>query len=188
MKKIKVIFLNVYGAILPLICAILGAIGGSVDGDKAYRRVLIPILITGFAFGYTESILTLTILFMITIFSIGYGIPDSTDKGAALARFWASIIGHDRFSAYDVDVNSIWLNVLTRGTIGLLIALSLFSIPIIKHNWLNYFVCGMGIMIAEAFFSWQDYGTYTLLNKNLSWAESITYGLITLYAVALIKY
>ena len=186
MKKIKVIFTNIYGVILPLICAILGAMGGSADGDKFYRRILIPVLLAGFAFGYTESIFTLTILSMIGCFYIGYGLPDSTDKGSALARFWAKIINYDRFSAYDVDVNSLYLNMLTRGTIGLLISLSLISIPIIKHNWEQYCICSLVIILTELLISWQDYGTYHLFNKELSWTETLTYGLISFNAILII--
>jgi hypothetical protein len=175
MKKFKIICANIYGSILPILGGLLGAIGGA--GNKGARRILIPLLITGLAFLETESILVITICSMIGALSLGYGIPDSTDKGSALGRFFYSIFNQ----------NHLLANIFTRGIIGVLIALSLISTPIIKKNWLVYILCSLGICIVNALISWKGFGTYYLFGKELSWVETITWGLITLFGVLIIK-
>jgi hypothetical protein len=176
-QKIKSFLLNIYAYIFPIIGGFLGAMGGSIDGDKSYRRIFLPMLITSLAFGETGSILTLTILSMIGILSMGYGIPGEGDSGSFLGSFYASLFGQ----------NSIWTNMLTRGTIGVFISLTLISIPIIKKNWLIYLLCGLGICIVNALISWRNFGSYHLFGKKLSWVETITWGLITLLAIIIIK-
>jgi len=175
MKKFKNIYTNICVSILPILGGLLGAIGGS--GNKGARRVLIPLLITGLAYADTESIFVITIMSMCGWLSMGYGIPDSTDKGSFLGRFYFNLFNQ----------NNLLANIFTRGTIGLLIGLSLLSIPIIKKNWLVYILCSLGICMVNALISWRGFGTYRLFGKELSWIETITWGLITLFAVLIIK-
>jgi len=177
MKKIKLIITNIYASILPIICGFLGAFGGTTGGNKAARRYLIPILITGLAFAQTGSILVLTILSMIGWLSLGYGIPGNGDEGSHLGRFYYNLFHQ----------NHLLADIFTRGTIGLLIALSLISIPIIKENWFIYILCGLGICSVYTYISWRNLGQYRLFGKDLNWSETLTYGLITLFAVLIIK-
>jgi len=177
MKKIKLIITNIYASILPIICGFLGAFGGATGGNKAARRYLIPLLITGLAYMQTESILVLTILSIIGWFSLGYGIPGNEDEGSALGRFYYNLFNRNHFLA----------DIFTRGTIGLLVTLSLISIPIIKHNWFIYILCGLGICSVYSFISWRNLSQYKLFKIQLNWSETLTYGLITLLAVLIIK-
>jgi hypothetical protein len=70
---------------------------------------------------------------------------------------------------------------MTRATIGLLIAVSFISLPIIKHNWLVYGLCSLGIILTNGLLSWRNLGGYKLFNRNLIWSETITWFLITLF-------
>ena len=124
---------------------------------------------------------------MIGALSCGYGIPSyenigsdeppiQTDKGSILGRFYYKLFKGNHKLA----------DIATRGTIGKLIALSLISIPIINHNWLVYGICGEAIVLTNALISWRNFGTYKLGGKELSVVETITWGLITLFAILII--
>jgi hypothetical protein len=159
----------------PVACGILGALGGTVN--KMFRRFFMPATLASLAFSETESILTLTIMSMMGILSIGYGIPDATDKGSALGRFFSNL----------TNQNHLLANILARGTIGIGIALSLISLPIIKHTWLVYLICSLGIILTNALLSWRNLGQFNLFGIKLNWSEFITYTLISLFAVLIIK-
>lgn len=184
--KLKNLLNKLLSLIIVPLGALLGALGGA--GQKSLRRVLIPISITGLAYLQLESILTLTIISMIGALSAGYGIPEfeehggsimpiEVDKGSAIGRFWYNLFHQ----------NHLLADVFTRGTCGLFISLSLISIPIIKHNWLVYGLCSLGIILTQSLISWRNLGSYKLFNKELSWVETITWGLIVLFAVLIIK-
>ena len=175
LDKIKITCTNIYASILPILGGLLGAIGGA--GNKGARRILIPILLTGLAYLDTESILVISIMSMCGFLSIGYGIPGPGDKGSCFGRFWMKLTTN----------NHLLSDIMTRGTIGALIALSLISIPIIKHNWLVYELGFLGIILTNALISWGGFGVYKLFGKELSWVETTTWGLITLFAVLMIK-
>jgi len=171
MKQNKII-----GFVGSLLGGLLGALGGADKISKSWRRIGIPLLITGIAYYVTESILVLTIMFMSFPLSKGYGIPDETDEGSSLGRFYYKLFKGNHFFA----------DTFTRGTIGLIIGLSLISIPIITKNWLIYSI-GVGIItLINAFLSWQNLGTYKLFGKELSWVETLTWGLISSCAIIII--
>ena len=150
--------------------------GGSENSHKSMRRVLLPILITGFAYLETESILTLTILSMILVLSIGYGIPDENDKGSKLGKL-----------AFDFCKDRTLANILVRATITNLAILSLISIPIIKGNWQQYYYIGQLYVLLMSLISWRDLGTYKLFSMKLLWVDTIVYFLLATSAICLIK-
>ncbi len=183
MKKIRIILFNIYTLILPFIGGILGAIGGA--GNKGARRILIPGLLTSYAYSNTESLLVITIMLMAAPISMGYGIPDdgypddpTADSGSTLGRFYFNLFKR----------NNRLTDYFTRGTIGLLIALTLISIPIIKHNWLIYGLGSLGIILTEAIISWRGIGLFKLFRRELSWVEFTVWGLITLFSIIIIYF
>ena len=104
---------------LPLACwtSFAWAMGGSVN--KAWRRIgcsVVPAIVV--------SILTHKLAYMLAIvpaylvLSIGYGIPDKTDPGSVLGRFWFKVFNGHEWQASQA----------TRGTIYVLLFLS-FAIP-----------------------------------------------------------
>jgi hypothetical protein len=187
MAKVKIAVKGILGFVIMVIGAVLGALGGAEKSNKSFRRVLIPLILTGFAYLNTESILVLTIMSMCGALSIGYGIPSyevvggieppvRTDEGSIIGSFFYKLF----------KGNLILSDIFTRGTIGILIGLSLISIPLIIHNYLIYVMGCIGIILTNSLVSWQNWGQYTLFNRKLNWSDTINWGLITLFAVLII--
>ena len=179
-NKLKYYLINVPVAILG---GILGALGGQEGKhSKLIRRLGIPILITAIAYIRLHNIWVLSILSSIGVLSLGYGIPELVheigkpnlvvyfaDKGSFLGRFFWKIT-HQNHKLSDM---------LTRGTVGCFFVLSLIAIPIIKHNWLVYVLCGKGIILAYAFLSWKGFGELNMFGKKLLIVDILVYSLIT---------
>lgn len=169
---------------LPVLGGLLGALGGADKSSKSYRRFVLPALLTSFAYSNTESLLVISVMAMCGALSIGYGIPSYTDNieessydaGSALGRFFYKLF----------KKNHLVADIMTRATIGLLIAVSFISLPIIKHNWIIYSICSLGIILTNALISWRAFGVYKLFGKELSWVETINWGLITLFGTLII--
>jgi len=183
MSKIKDLFNKIAGFFIPLLGGLLGAIGGS--GDKPARRIGIPVTIAGYAYSNLHNLWVITIFSMIGALSLGYGIPDDNyltdptkDKGSSLGRFFYKLFKGNHKLA----------DIFTRGTCGILVALSLLSLPIIKGNWIVYGIGSLGIILTNALLSWRNLGTFKLFGKELSWIEFATWGLITLLAVIIIYF
>lgn len=79
-------------------------------------------------------------------------------------------------------------NITTRGTIGLLVGLSLFSIPIIKGNWLIYLIGCLSIILGYGLLSWRDLGVIKMGDYYLLKSDLITYGIIGLVSGVLIYF
>ena len=74
-------------AIVPgIVCAFLWAIGGA--GLKMVRRIGVPVVMA-ISLSFTSLWLLLTMLPLWGIVSIGYGMPDATDRGSVLGRFYS---------------------------------------------------------------------------------------------------
>ena len=79
-------------AVIPgLVCALLWAIGGA--GPKLVRRLGVP-AVMGICLSFTSLWLLLAILPLWGIVSMGYGIPNETDKGSWLGRFFCMFLPH----------------------------------------------------------------------------------------------
>lgn len=156
--------------LISALCAFLGAFAGAEGTNKNWRRFLIPFALSGLAYGHLRDWRCLLIMTMMGAFSMGYGIPDETDEGSALGRFWCKI-SHQKV---------LLANIFTRATIGFMVGLSLICIPIIKGNWLTYLLCYQAIKIVYAFISWRNLGGYWFKGKYLLWVDSIVYGTIGL--------
>lgn len=169
---------------LPILGGLLGALGGADKSSKSYRRFIIPALLTSFAFGNTQSVFVITIMSMCGALSLGYGIPSYTDDIEESSYDAGSFIG--RFFYKLFKKNHLVADIMTRATIGLLIAVSFISLPIIKHNWIIYLICSLGIILTNGLISWRNLGGYKLFGKELIISETLTWGLITLFSVLLI--
>jgi len=169
---VKKIFAFLFG----IIGGLLGAWGGAEQTDKNWRRVGLPILITLIALIVIKHWLVLSILSLIAVLCLGYGIPDSTDNGSPLGRFYYFLFNE----------NELLTNLFTRGTIGLFSCLTLLSVPILLGNWLTYLIVCVIITAVYASLSWRDLGSFVFLNKNLIYAEFVTYFALTLGAMSLI--
>lgn len=150
---------------LIFIVAFLGSLGG--QGIKEVRRFILPAVVTIYAYFLLQNIWVLTIYLMAFPLSIGYGIPDATDEGSAIGRFFYKMFHN----------SALWANVFTRGFVGLLISLSMLAVPILKGTWISFLVGSALIIGVWGAVSWRGFGSipvklfgkeYTLLNVDLT--------------------
>ena len=143
---------------IPFLIGILGAFAGSEGTSLLWRRCGIPLIFTVCALIELKS---LWVIFLMTIWgwlSLGYG--------------------EDSFLRKLYKGN----NYLTRGTIGILISLSFLVIPVIRSNWIFYFLGSLGIILVYALNSWRGYGQFILKWKGkniyLLKVDMVTYGVL----------
>lgn len=80
-------FLWPYNLIIGVLCALLWAVSGMHGQAKVWRRLGVPFVITAVgAFHHPTYWLMLSLI-------AGYGIPDASDSGSALGRFWIRLVG-----------------------------------------------------------------------------------------------
>jgi len=158
--------------------AFLGALSG--QNWKWLRRYIIPFFVTFYTYFLLHNIWVLTIYSMSGALSIGYGIvsPDD-DKPSFLGKI-----------AYKLFPKSqVLQNVFARGTVGLLISLTMLSIPLLKGTWISFLVGSALIIGVWGAVSWRGFGsipvklfgkTYTLLNVDLTCYAVTACGIITI--------
>lgn len=79
-------------AVIPgIISGFLWAIGGS--GPKMVRRWGVPTVVAT-TMAFTSPWLILAILPLWGVVSMGYGMPDATDKGSVLGRFYLKFLSY----------------------------------------------------------------------------------------------
>jgi len=186
-KKVLVILSGIKVVGIGMICGLLGAWAGADGTSKNWRRLLIPAILTVSALLVLHNLYCLSILVMAGALSLGYGIPEPiynnehqivgySDDGSDIGGFW-----------YDVcEGDMLITNYLTRGTVGLLVCISLSSIPFIKQNWITYLLCSAVIMTVYVTLSWRSIGCFKFRGKNLTWAEGVTYTTLGLMASIII--
>lgn len=175
---------------LIFIVTLLGAWGG--QEKKWLRRFMLPAVVTIYAYFLLQNFWVLSCYLMAFPLSIGYGLPEhirkdspsgfyKPDEGSALGRFWDKIF----------NGSELWANIFTRGTVGLLISLTILSVPILTNNWVSYFLGSVGIILIWAFNSWQAYGEtkLTLFGKEISLlnVDLVTYAVTALGIVLIIN-
>jgi len=180
-KLLSLLFIGSIGGLL-------GAFGGAENTTKGWRRLGIPLLITLSALCLLRNWWVLSIMSMAGVLSIGYGmpgfIPGWEDEGSKLGQFWYYRLLK---RGYNATKTSFLANILTRATIGLLICISVVSIPILKGNWFVYILCSIGMIGSYATLSWRDLGTFKFKNKQLLWSEFIPFSIIVILAQVIVK-
>lgn len=181
----KILSLLFFGTIGGL----LGSLGGTDGISKGVRRFGIPAIITLFALFTLHNFCCISIMFMSFALSLGYGIPDppnyiNGDKGSTLGKITMQIASK---MTQNWTKQCYIANILTRGTCGVLIVLSMLIIPILTDNWLFYGVFTAIIVIAWSFISWRSLGTFKFRGKELLWSEFIIYSILVGLAQLLIK-
>ena len=109
-----------------LSCILLGGVlwkaGGTIN--KNYRRIGFSLVLSFLCYKQTNNFLASLFTFLISYaaLSIGYGMPDSTDEGSVLGRFWFKITSNYRM-----------VRILVRLTCG--IAYACVFIPLLLINY-----------------------------------------------------
>lgn len=169
-KKLLQTFTNVG---LILIIAMLGAIAG--QGPKMLRRFILPAVVTIYAYFMLQNWWVLTCYLISLPLSIGYGIPSFLDNPAHPNYDTGSAIGAFFYKIF--KKNEMWANVASRATVGLLISISMISIPILKVTWFSFLVGTIIIVGIWGTISWKAFGEtkvkilgkeYSLLNVDLT--------------------
>jgi len=110
------------------VIAVLYRVGGSSKYDSAYRRVGVPIMFfIIFAIVTRDNLMFLSIFLMWASFTIGYGIPDVTDEGSVLGRYFLKMTNSEKKADF-----------LTRMTVGAAISASMF--PLAIHDFNSYII------------------------------------------------
>lgn len=166
-NKFKQLLLKLYNKLLAI--GLLGAYSGAEGTSKAFRRFGIPLLVLTFSGFYLKDMRVFWVLSMILPLSMGYGVPEqyqNKDKGSFIGKIYYKL----------TKSNHYLTNLLTRGTIGLLVSLSLIVIPIIKGNWLVYIISSLIIVGVYTTLSWRDLGMFEWRGKKLLKSEAVVYG------------
>jgi hypothetical protein len=162
------------------ILALLGALAG--QRWKWLRRFVFPAIITLYALSVVHNWYILTIYCMSGVLSIGYGRWDINDDKVS----FLGTIAHKIFPQ-----SPKLQDVMIRGIIGKLIALSMLSVPIIQHTYLSYLLGSWVIILVWAFVSHRGFGeipiklfgrTYNMLKVDL-----VTYGVTSLGLIIIIN-
>lgn len=157
--------------IISALAGLLGALGGAAKSSKTYRRFLIPVilLILGLCLKNYSSAL---ILLWIGVLSLGYGIPDETDKGSALGRFWHKICIKNHF----------WTNFCVKLTLGILFSLILFIIALIRKPLCVFFISAPIAIASQVVFGAliKGLGEFNFFGKKIIGIELARYATLAL--------
>lgn len=172
---------EILGLLLGIIGGLLGAWGGAEDTSKGWRRYALPLFITAIAILVIQHWFVLSILSVIAVLTIGYGIPDNftDDEGSPLGRFYYKLF----------KGNHLLADIFTRGTIGLLTSLCLISLPILIGGffiWCAYIITSLIIIAVYSLLSWRSLGGFMFLKKYLTFSEFVVYYAFTAGAIILI--
>jgi hypothetical protein len=155
-----------------IIGGLLGAWGGVGGTSLAWRRVGLTILYTVYALYKLRSIWALSVGLIFIPLTFGYGVPDSTDDGSTLGRFYYNL-----FKKFKKQ--HLLTDIFTRGTIALLCMLCVIGIPIINGAWLRYILFSLLTILTFTTISYRGLGTFEFKGKHLLWSEALTYSITT---------
>lgn len=143
-KKISQIFVN---SGLIILLALLGAVGG--QGPKELRRYILPAVVTIYAYFMLQNWWVLTIYSLSGVLSIGYGRYDPNDNKS-------SFLGKVAYKLF--PQSQVLQDIMIRGIVGILICITMLSVPILTWNWVSYLLGSVGIILIWALVSWRGFG------------------------------
>jgi hypothetical protein len=166
------VFITIIATIITaVIGGILGALGGAEKSSKQIRRIGIPVLLLILGL-LLHNIASLFIVFWIAILYMGYGIPDSSDSGSVLGRFWYKICNKSQF----------WTNFFVKFTLGFFFSIILIPIAYFSSNMRLLFLTTPLAICSQVVFGSiiKGLGMITLFNKKLTGIEIARYLTLTL--------
>lgn len=133
------------------ICGYLWARGGK--NNKWIRRIGVGLTISILGYIIFQDWKVLLICpFLFGAAACGYGVPDSTDEGSSLGRFWFERIREDSENRFNQSQETYFMtNLMTRITVSFLYAISL--IPFLLFAT---FIYGFFLIIINTIF-WSVY-------------------------------
>lgn len=203
LSKLGKTFKNIAGLPFVFLFSFFGAYAGSLGTSLLWRRAFLPAITTVYAYitigqqiGWVNVLWTISIMSMWGSLALGYGIPDedypenpNADSGSTIGRFWTLLfrkVFKDRNKAHR------GADYLTRGTVGLIMSISLISIPILIGNWFIYILGSLGIILSQAFVSWRGWGSKKIKvfgkEVELCYSDIYNYAIIGFCIFAIIIY
>ena len=169
-----------------LLGGMLGAWAGADGTSKAWRRYGLTFLYLIYGYIRLWNPWALLIGLVFIPLSCGYGIPDpitykDPDEGSTIGKFWYNI-----FQLYPENKRHLFSDILTRGSIALMILACVSIGPILTSKWGNFFLYGCTIIGTWSFISWRGLGVFKFLDKDLGWSEMITWSITTFSVIKII--
>lgn len=150
-----------------VVCGLLGSYAGANKTSLFWRRYIIPIILIIMAYITLQNIWAILLAFLIYPLSKGYGIPDETDDGSSLGKFFYNLFNKSEFLA----------NLFTRSSIAAMQWLVFVVIAGFKGCFMLYSIFGIGFiantLIWDVFV--KNEGTFRLFNRDLGWEEFLRY-------------
>lgn len=145
----------------------LGTWAGADGTSKAWRRIGLPIIHTLTALCTLRNWLVILIMTHAGGLSLGYGIPDPTDEGSAIGKFWYKCLKNNHRRA----------DIATRLTVGVVKTLPFVIIPILIGKWLIYAIIAVLAVLVNDFIGgyWHPKGMITVFKKKLLLEEFLIY-------------
>ena len=122
-----------WGILSAILSGSLWAIGGADDTSKNWRRIGCPLVICLPILLKTWWAIPIGLLLHLTL-RLGYGIPDLTDDGSMLGRFWYGIVPNEGMATVGV-----------RTTIAMLSALCF--LPLAWISFIPYLIGGLLLIV-----------------------------------------
>lgn len=134
------------------LCAIVWRLGGMPDSYKAWRRLGVPLILTGLLLLHTHAWWSLSALLLFFPLVLGYGIPDLTDNGSVIGRWVFETYWAGETPSYTDPIAKDRIDFATRAITGFLFALvmllpcsNLPAVLIPKMNLIGWLI-GAGIV------------------------------------------
>jgi len=193
-EKIKKFLSEIKLSGISAIIGFIGAYAGSEGTSLLWRRCGISLIFTVCALIEIKSLWVILLMSIWGALSIGYGIPENLiyninkklvilpegDEGSTLARFWYKI----------TKGSHLWTDILTRGTVALIISIAFLVIPILKGNWIWYLIGSLGIILVYAVNSWRGYGVFEVTFKGKKYyllkVDFVTYSVLGICGLMII--
>jgi hypothetical protein len=172
--------------ILSVLCGIASAWTGS-GGSKLWRRIFIPGISAVFGVLALWNLWIIAIMARAGAISMGYGMPSKDDPNpSALGQFWYDVFGGELWrEGYDPLKKA---SIFTRGTIGVMKAVSIVPIAIVSGHWILFVLAGS--LITGNGILWGAIvpreGSFTLSGRKLLWEEFLIEGIDTFIILGLI--
>jgi hypothetical protein len=180
----------IYSILIAIALGAIGAISGALSGQgypKIIRKLGVAGSLTLLAFFALHYNLWVAIVALIGgVLSLGYGIPDENDlKPSLLGKLAYQVINHP-----DKIIRQNRATILVRSILGLLEAVVLIVIPIIKFNWTTYIIIAPLLIVANAVFSllYANKEEIKIFGQELLPSELAIYGSITFLGSLLILF
>ena len=149
-----------------------------VGMGRIWRRVVMPAITTLIGLLGLWDLRAIFLMGRSGNMTIGYGIPDASDRGSVLGRFW--------FGFYKGNLQKSGIAV--RGTLGLLEASACLAVPWITGHWAAWIIAAEALIINNILFGEliKGEGKIKIFGKDLLWQEIYIHGNDSLIVAILI--